>query len=39
MSTKKGEKYKCEICGNLVEILEEASGILVCCGKPMKLQK
>jgi superoxide reductase len=28
--------YKCDICGNIVEILREAKGALVCCGKPMK---
>ena len=37
--TKKLEIYKCEICGNIVEVLEEAGGTLVCCGKPMVLQK
>ncbi len=32
--------YKCEICGNIVEVLHPGSGILVCCGKPMiKLQE
>lgn len=35
--TKKGEKYKCEICGNVVEVLHEGVGTLVCCGQPMKL--
>ena len=29
--------YKCEICGNIVELLHEGVGELVCCGKPMKL--
>ncbi|MFH1619651.1 MAG: desulfoferrodoxin [bacterium] len=29
--------YKCEICGNIVEVLHEGPGELVCCGKPMKL--
>jgi len=37
--TQKKEVYKCEICGNIVEVLHEAGGILVCCGQPMKLQK
>ncbi len=37
--TKKLEIYKCEICGNIVEVLEEAGGTLVCCGKPMVLQE
>ena len=29
--------YKCEVCGNIVEVLHEGKGELVCCGKPMKL--
>jgi len=29
--------YKCEVCGNIVELLHEGKGELVCCGKPMKL--
>jgi superoxide reductase len=35
--TKVGEIYKCEICGNVVEVLEDGVGTLVCCGEPMKL--
>ena len=37
--TKRLEIYKCEICGNIVEVLHEAKGELVCCGEPMKLMK
>lgn len=29
--------YKCERCGNIVEVLHEGVGELVCCGQPMKL--
>ena len=29
--------YKCEICGNIVEMVHEGKGRLVCCGKPMRL--
>lgn len=29
--------YKCEACGNIVEVLVGGAGELVCCGKPMKL--
>ncbi len=29
--------YKCEVCGNIVEVLEEGQGQLVCCGRAMKL--
>jgi len=28
--------YKCEICGNIVEVLHEGAGALVCCGEEMK---
>jgi superoxide reductase len=35
--TKKLQIYKCEICGNIVEMLHEGEGELVCCGAPMKL--
>ena len=31
------EVYRCEICGNIVELLHEGKGELVCCGQPMKL--
>ncbi len=29
--------YKCEVCGNIVEVLHGGAGELVCCGKPMVL--
>ena len=32
------EVYKCDICGNIVEVLHAGAGGLVCCGQPMKLQ-
>ena len=35
--TKINEIYKCEICGNVVEVLDNGVGELVCCGQPMKL--
>ena len=31
--------YKCEICGNIVEVLHEGIGALVCCGEEMKLME
>lgn len=37
--TQRFEIYKCEICGNIVEMQHEGKGELVCCGKPMKLFK
>jgi len=27
--------YKCEACGNIVEVVHAGNGQLVCCGKPM----
>lgn len=29
------EIYKCELCGNIVEVLDGNDGTLVCCGQPM----
>jgi superoxide reductase len=37
--TEKKEIYKCEICGNIVEVLHGGAGKLVCCGEEMKLLK
>jgi superoxide reductase len=34
--TKLMEIYKCEICGNIVEMVHGGAGELVCCGQPMK---
>ncbi len=34
---KKFEIYKCDICGNVVEVVSEGQGVLVCCGENMKL--
>ncbi|NDY41948.1 desulfoferrodoxin [Dissulfurirhabdus thermomarina] len=34
--TKKLEIYKCEVCGNIVEMVHEGAGELVCCNQPMK---
>ena len=33
------EIYKCEACGNIVEVLHGGKGDLACCGQPMKLFK
>jgi superoxide reductase len=30
------EVYKCEVCGNIVEVLHGGKGELVCCEEPMK---
>jgi superoxide reductase len=34
---EKMQIYKCETCGNIVEVLHGGQGELVCCGKPMNL--
>jgi superoxide reductase len=28
--------YRCEKCGNIVALVENGGGTLVCCGEPMK---
>jgi len=35
--TQRLQVYKCEICGNMVEVVHAGQGELVCCGEPMKL--
>ncbi|MFO7817815.1 MAG: desulfoferrodoxin [Thermodesulfobacteriota bacterium] len=37
--TKQLEIYKCEVCGNIVEVLHAGAGELVCCGQPMNLME
>lgn len=34
--TKLREIYKCNVCGNIVEVLHTGVGELVCCGQPME---
>lgn len=34
---KRLEVYKCELCGNIVEVLFGSDGQLVCCEQPMTL--
>ena len=34
--TEKLELYKCHICGNLVQVILNGVGELVCCGEPME---
>ncbi|MDY6824524.1 MAG: desulfoferrodoxin [Thermodesulfobacteriota bacterium] len=29
--------YKCELCGNIVEVMDGSDGTLVCCDQPMTL--
>jgi len=33
---EKLEIYKCEACGNIIEVVHGGEGELVCCGEPMK---
>lgn len=37
--TKEKQIYKCNVCGNIVEVLYAGGGELVCCGQPMELLK
>ena len=36
--TKIREIYRCQICGNVVEVVNKGA-VLSCCGEPMKLMK
>ena len=36
---KRYEIYKCDMCGNIVEVLDGGKGQLVCCGEPMVLKE
>jgi len=35
--TVQNQVYKCNVCGNIVEVLHAGNGELVCCGQPMEL--
>ena len=37
MATQKSQIYKCEICGNVVQVIGASTGTLVCCGESMDL--
>ena len=37
--TEVGQKFKCNICGNEVEVTKAGGGELVCCGEAMELMK
>jgi len=37
--TERLQVYKCEVCGNMVEVVHVAGGTLVCCGQNMRLLK
>jgi superoxide reductase len=38
MALKQKQVYRCEKCGAVIEMMNDANGKLVCCGLPMKLQ-
>lgn len=33
---QKGEVYKCDVCGNVVTVMQGGGGDLVCCGQNMR---
>ena len=35
--SKRLQVFRCEVCGNIVEVLRVGGGELVCCGQPMTL--
>jgi len=35
MKTQMRELYRCEVCGNVVEVVNTGMTMLVCCNKPM----
>ncbi|RKX17253.1 MAG: desulfoferrodoxin [Candidatus Zixiibacteriota bacterium] len=37
--TERLQVYKCEVCGNMVEVIHVGDGTLVCCGQDMRLLK
>jgi superoxide reductase len=37
MVIERGQVYKCNVCGNIVQLLHAGGGQLVCCGQPMEL--
>lgn len=37
--TSKKQIWKCNVCGNIIEILHEGADALVCCKQPMVLQE
>lgn len=36
--TEVKQVWKCNVCGNIVEVLHKGADSLVCCGEPMNLQ-
>ena len=36
MVKAKAEVYKCELCGNIIQVVTVGGGTLVCCGEDME---
>nr|QNO54455.1 hypothetical protein NCOPHCNO_00006 [Methanosarcinales archaeon ANME-1 ERB7] len=34
--TEQKQVYKCNVCGNIVEVLHAGAGELICCNQPMQ---
>jgi superoxide reductase len=37
--TELNQIFKCNVCGNIAEVVHSGAGELVCCGQPMELQQ
>jgi len=37
MATKRLQVYRCNVCGNIVEVVHASAGTLECCKQPMEL--
>jgi superoxide reductase len=37
--TEVNQIYKCNVCGNILELVHNGAGELVCCGQPMELKQ
>ena len=37
MATERLQVYRCNVCGNMVEMIHTGAGQLVCCNQPMEL--
>ncbi len=37
--TERSRVYKCNVCGNIIEVLHAGVGKLICCGQEMELLK
>lgn len=36
---KRTQVYKCDLCDNIIEVVQGGEGALVCCGQKMKLME